>query len=73
MTITISNRTSQHCNLLTKTILEQAEKLNVTPKIITHNIDQKVTIEVYKGIAETIYSSDGIEVEIIDHDNEGNS
>ena len=73
MTITISNCSSQHCNLITKTILEQAEKLNVTPKIITHNIDQKVTIEVYRGVADTTFSSAGIEVEIIDHDNEGNT
>jgi len=70
MTIIISNCTSQHFNLLTKTILKQAEQLNITPKIITHNIDPKVTVEVFKGIADTTYASEGIEVEIIDHDNE---
>jgi len=72
MTIIISNCTSQHCNLLTKAILEKTDQFNITPKIINHNIDPKVTVEVFKGVAETTFSSACIEVEIIDHDNEGN-
>ena len=71
MTIIISNCSSQHCNLITQTIIQKSEELNITPKIITHNLDQTVTIEVSGGVAEATFCSDGIEVEIIDHDNEG--
>ena len=70
MTIIISNCSSRHCNLITQTILQKSEQLNIIPKIISHDLDQKVTIEVYKGITEKTFCSDSINVEIIDHDNE---
>jgi hypothetical protein len=72
MTIIISNCTSQHFNLITQTIIKKSVDLNTTPIILSHNLDQQVTIEVSGGVAETTFASTGIQVEIIDHDNEEN-
>jgi hypothetical protein len=70
MTIIISNCTSSQYNLLTQTIIQKAEGFNITPRIVHHNLDQQISIEVSGGVAETNFASAGIQVEIIDHDNE---
>ena len=70
MTIIFSNCSSQQCNLITQTILQKYEQLNLITKIITHDPDQKVTVEIFGGVAEKTFCSDTIYVEIIDHENE---
>ena len=73
MTIIISNCSPQHCNLISQTIIQKSEELNTIPKIITHNLDQKVIIEENQGIADITVYSDGIDVEIIAHNNDNNA
>ncbi len=68
MTIIISNCTSQECNIITETILRKAQKINANPKILSHDIDQQVIIEVSAGVAENTFKTNGIKVEIIDQD-----